>query len=113
MADDTNDDIEGAVELAAAIAGLRAALVSALEDSRKGPVRFRLEPVELTVQVGVTRTGSGTAGIRWHVLSLGGERSKQAATTQTLTLRLAPVLVDDSGQPLADTEQLIAGRDPK
>lgn len=106
--DETSQEPSGAeVELAAAIEALRSTLVRAAWDGESKRVRFRLEPVELTVQVGVTRTGKGSAGISWHVLSLGAEKSKQAVTTQTLTLRLTPVLFDEHGQPLADGDQLV------
>jgi hypothetical protein len=63
------------------------------------------------MQVGVTRAGKGSAGIRWHVLALGGERSREAVSTQTLRLRLAPVLFDEQGAVLAEAEQLISDRD--
>lgn len=99
------------VELSEAIEALRTALVAAWWDGQHKRVRFRVAPVELTVQVGVTRVGKGAAGIRWHVLSLGGERSREAATTQTLRLRLAPVLFDDQGNVLAEAEQLISDWD--
>jgi hypothetical protein len=112
MVDDVGEDQDGAgVELAAAIEALRSALVRAWWDGQGRRVRFRVEPVELTVQVGVTRVGKGSAGIQWRVLSLGGERSREAANTQTLKLRLAPVLFDDEGQALAEAEQLVADRD--
>lgn len=101
------------VELADAIEALRDALVRAWWDGQMSRVRFRVEPVELTVQVGVTRSGKGAAGVKWHVLALGGERSREAATTQTLRLRLAPVLFDEQGNVLAETEQLVAGREDK
>jgi hypothetical protein len=109
MADD--DDDPGWVGLTEAIEALRAALVAAWWDGRQRHVRFKVEPVELTMQVGVTRAGKGSAGIRWHVLALGGERSREAVTTQTLRLRLAPVLFDDQGNVLAEAEQLIFDRD--
>lgn len=102
---------EAGVELAAAIEALRSALIRAAYDGVTQRVRFRLEPVELTVHVGVTRTGKGSAGIKWHLLSLGGERSKENATTQTLTLRLTPVLHDDHDRPLPESEQLISDAD--
>jgi hypothetical protein len=106
-------DAEGpGVELSAAIEALRSALVRAWWDGSNSRVRFRVAPVELTVQVGVTRTGSGAAGIKWHVLNLGGERSKEAATTQTLVLQLTPVLFDEHGVELAAAEQLISDHEP-
>src|SRR6516225_1409958 len=64
-----NDDSQGWVELSEAIEALRTALVAAWWDGQHQRVRFRVAPVDLTVQVGVTRVGKGVAGIRWHVLS--------------------------------------------
>jgi hypothetical protein len=105
------DDDNNMAELSDAIEALRAALVRAWYDGRQRRVRFRIEPIELTIQAGVTKTGKGSAGIVWHVLTLGGERSREAATTQTLKLRLAPLLFDDDGNLLAEAEQLISGED--
>lgn len=104
---DSDDDNDGGVELAAAIEALRSALVRAWMNGENSRVRFKLEPVELTVQVGVTRTGKGSAGIRWHVLSLGGERAREVENTQTLKLQLTPVLFDDRGSALPEGEQFI------
>jgi hypothetical protein len=99
------------IELGDAIEALRDALVQAWWDGQKSRVRFRVEPVELTIQVGVTRTGKGAAGVKWHVLALGGERSRETAATQTLKVRLAPVVFDERGAVLAAAEQLIMGRE--
>jgi len=104
---DLDDDGLG-VELSQAIAELRAALLRSWWDGHRGLLRFRIEPVELTLQVAVTRTGKGSAGIKWHVLTLGAERAKEAVATQTLVLRLAPVLLDAEEKPRPDSEQLIS-----
>jgi hypothetical protein len=109
MADEDVDP--GWVGLTEAIEALRAALVAAWWDGQQRRVRFKVEPVELTMQVGVTRAGKGSAGVRWHVLALGGERSRESANTQTIRLRLAPVLFDEHGNVLAQAEQLISDRD--
>ncbi len=101
----------GTADLADAIEALRDALVKAWWDGQKSRVRFRVEPAELTLEVGVTKSGKGAAGVKWHVLTLGGERSREAVTTQTLRLRLAPVLFDEQGNLLAGAEQLISDRD--
>src|ERR1700733_4110425 len=74
-------------------------------------VRFKVEPVEMTVQIGVTKTGKGQAGVKWHILTLGGEKSNERAVTQTLRLRLTPVFYGENGHRLADEEQLISGAD--
>jgi hypothetical protein len=109
VAEDVAND--GWVGLPEAIESLRADLAAAWWDGRQHRVRFRVDPVELTVQVGVTKTGKGAAGIKWQILTLGGERSKEVATTQTLKLRLTPVLFDDQGKKLAKDEQLVSDRD--
>lgn len=109
MTDD--DGSSGWVGLPEAIEALRAALIAAWWDGKKRRVRFKVAPVELTMQVGVTRTGKGAAGIKWHVLALGGERSREAVSTQTLKLQLAPVLFDEQGNVLAEAEQLISDSD--
>jgi hypothetical protein len=98
----------GWVGLPEAIESLRADLAAAWSDSGRHRVRFRVEPVELTVRAGVTRTGKGSAGVKWYVLTLGGERSREVATTQTLKLRLIPVLFDDHGNALPGGEQFIS-----
>lgn len=98
----------GEVDLAEAIEALRDSLERAWMSSRGRRVRFKPEPVELTVQVGVTRTGKGSAGIRWHVLALSGERTNEHASLQVLKLQLTPVLHDEQGDRLADVEQFIS-----
>ena len=107
------DDAAGTgwVGLAEAIESLRADLAAAWWDGQRSRVRVRVEQVELTVQAGVTKTGTGSAGVKWHVLTLGGQRSREVAATQTLKLQLAPVLFDDQGVELPAGEQLISGRD--
>jgi hypothetical protein len=106
VADD--DSGTGGIDLAEAIEALRAELENAWRKGLGGRIRFRLQPVEMTVQAGVTRTGTGTAGVKWHVLALGGERSRQEVTTQTLVLRLDPILYSIGGDPFPDEDQTIA-----
>lgn len=102
---------DGWVELADAIEALRRQLTAAWWDGDHQRVRFRVEPVELTVQAGVTRIGKGNAGVKWHILALGGERSRETAVTQTLKLRLTPIFYDGCGHQLRDEDQLISGQD--
>jgi hypothetical protein len=102
---------DGWVGLPEAIEALRRDLAAAWWDGRGHRVRFRIEPVELTMQVGVTRESAGSAGIKWHILTLGGSRKHETAATQTLKLRLQPVLFDESGKPLAGQEQFVSDQD--
>jgi hypothetical protein len=106
-----DDAPDGWVNLSSAIEALRSDLATAWWDGQDKRVRFKVEPVELTVQAGVTKKGTGQAGVKWHILTLGGEKSRENAVTQTLKLKLAPVFYDKDGKPVPDTEALISGRD--
>lgn len=81
------------IGLAEAIAALREDLLAAIDAGEGSRMRFRLAPVELSLRVSVTKQGNGKIG--WQVLELGG--SYEAATVQTLTLRLEPVWRQDNG----------------
>jgi hypothetical protein len=64
-------------------------------------VRFKPSPVELTLQVAVTWEGKGIAGVRWWLIELGGEVSRQSAVTQTVKVTLEPKIFDEAtGEPL-------------
>jgi len=73
--------------LADAIAALRKELLAAVDEGQGEAMRFRLAPVELSLQVAVTKEADGKIG--WTILGLGGSYSSGA--TQTLALRLEPV----------------------
>jgi Trypsin-co-occurring domain 2 len=104
-----DSDPAGEVDLADAIRALRDALIQAIWDGRHSRIRFQMDPVDLTVNVGVTRTGGGTAGVKWHILTVAGERSRRLESAQTLKLRLTPVLLDENGD-VALGEMLVADR---
>jgi hypothetical protein len=89
---------DAAVGLADAIAALRKELLAAVAEGKDAAMRFRLAPVELSMQVAVTKDAEGKIG--WHVLGLGGSYS--SAVTQTLTLRLEPVWKQDGDSYTSD-----------
>ncbi len=86
------------IGLAAAIAALREELLLAVEAGDDADMRFRLAPIELSLQVAVTREGEGKIG--WKVLGLGG--SYESATTQVLKLQLEPVWLKGDGSYTSD-----------
>jgi hypothetical protein len=91
----------GAVPLSAGIAALREELTRAWWDGQNQTVRFKPSPVDLTLQVAVTWEGKGTGGVRWWLIELGGEVSRQSAVTQTVKLTLEPKIFDEkTGEPL-------------
>ncbi len=89
---------DATVGLAAAIAALRLELLAAMDEGNDAPMKFRLAPIELSLQVAVTKEAGGKIG--WHVLGLGG--SYASATTQTLAVRLDPVWRKDDGSYTSD-----------
>ena len=107
---------ESLVGLASAIEALRDELTVAWASSTHQRLRFRPVSIELTVQVTVTKTGKGSGGIKWWLVELGGERSAESATTQTLKLALEPVGVDHAGhlikKKISDPDLAVPG-DPE
>jgi hypothetical protein len=98
--DRSEDSPKGVVPLSSAIAALRDELTKAWWDGRHRSVRFRPSPVELTLQVAVTSAGKGNAGVRWWLIELGGEVSRESVATQTVKVTLDPVMLDEHGEPL-------------
>jgi hypothetical protein len=75
------------VGLSEAVESLRAELMKAVEAGKDQPMQFSVEPVELIAQVAVSKEADGKIG--WSLLGIGG--SWESVSTQTLTLKLAPV----------------------
>jgi len=96
------------VDLADAIRALRHNLEQAAQEGLDSPIAFLVEPVELSIQVAVTKDVNGKIG--WSVLGVGA--SLDSATTQTLVLRMQPAtrrpdgtlenLTISDGRPPAD-----------
>jgi hypothetical protein len=84
---------EAVIGLAAAVEALRRELAEALEAGRDQDIQFGLEPIELIVQAAVSKEANGKVG--WTILGVGG--SYESARTQTLTLRLTPMLRTGGG----------------
>jgi hypothetical protein len=89
------DNITG---LADAIDALRAELNDAMARGEGAGVRFRVKPVELTVQAVVTKGVDGRIG--WSVLGIGGKL--ESASTQILKLELEPVVKTETGTYTTD-----------
>ncbi|MDN4646318.1 trypco2 family protein [Arthrobacter sp. PsM3] len=81
------------VGLAEAIEALRSQLMQAAAAGDGQVMRFSIEPVELTVQLAVTKDADGKIG--WEIFGVGGGYERVA--TQTLTLKLAPLWEREDG----------------
>jgi hypothetical protein len=62
-------------------------------------VQFPVTGVQLEFHVGVTRTGEGSAGVKFWVVELGGAGSYAREEVQTVTVTLGEP-VDQNGDPV-------------
>jgi len=107
---------EGLVGLSEALIALREELLAAWQEGENGErggrrLRFRVpEPIELTIQTAVTKKAGANAGVKWWLVSLGGEASRGSEVTQTLRLRLAPVMYDPETGHAVDVVEIDSSR---
>lgn len=77
--------------LAHTIAAVRRDLAEAMLEGQDKSIQFRTGPVELELEVGVTNTGGGEAGVRLYVVTLSGKGEREKTTTQRVKLTLQPI----------------------
>lgn len=78
------------IELASVIRDLREELEQAVEAGEGQALRFELGPIELEVQVAVEHSGQDGGRVRFWVVELGRERTREATDTQRIKLVLTP-----------------------
>lgn len=83
------------VALADAVALVRQELLRAMATSDTTGLRFPVGQITLTFQVGLTRSGTGSAGLQLWVFELGAEGSVASETIQTVTVVLDPPVTRD------------------
>jgi hypothetical protein len=79
------------IELAELLSSLRAEISRARLDSANKDVRFRVDSIDLELQVAVENAAEADAGVRFWVVSMGGKGSVKSAETQVIRLRLGAV----------------------
>ena len=82
--------VEDGLELAQALDSLIDALGRASRHAQQEDSACQLEPVELTLQVTLSRTGPGTDGIKWRVLGADREALPHAGSVHSLKMRFTP-----------------------
>lgn len=108
MAADEADPV--GVGLAEAIGQVRGELERAIEEGSQSAVAFRAGPVELEFEVAFTRTGGVQGGFQLSVLSLGAQRGRSAAATNTVKVTLTPVDRQGRDKLIGDTGARDAGK---
>ena len=68
--------------------------------SQDDELRFRVGPIELDFEIGVTKERGVDAGVRFWVLSLGAKGSYENVRTQHLKLTLIPKDLTSSDENL-------------
>jgi hypothetical protein len=85
------------VQLADAIAALRAEIEKARRASEEASLRFRIGPVQLEFELTLEKETGADAGIRFWVVSIGAKGSLASARTHRVKLTLTPEM--DDGEP--------------
>ncbi|MER6530611.1 trypco2 family protein [Streptomyces sp. NPDC001508] len=91
------------IELADLLTSLRSEIDRARLAAAGQDVRFRINSIDLELQVAVEKTAEANAGVRFWVVSLGGKGGGKSAQTHTVKLSLAAET--DTG------EQVLTGDD--
>jgi hypothetical protein len=94
------------LELADVLVGLRREIQAAQDRAKGENLRFRVDAIEVEVKVGVTSKEAGKAGVKFMVLEMGADLSRELQSMQTLRLKLTPESAD--GEPTR-----VSGQDSK
>lgn len=86
------------IELADLLTSLRSEINRARLDAMGDDVRFRVDSIELELQVAVEKAVEAEAGVRFWVISLGGKGSAKAMDTHVVKLGLTAQTA--SGEPV-------------
>lgn len=90
------------IGLVEAIQAVREEVVQAVLAGAQRPLKFPLEGIQLTFQVGVTRDSATGGKLKFWVLELGREQRHQQQSVHTVMVNLGAPL-DDAGQPFKVT----------
>ncbi|MFE7890660.1 trypco2 family protein [Streptomyces sp. NPDC057412] len=98
------------IELATLLASLRSEINRARLDAAGQEVRFRINSIDLELQVAVEKSAEANAGVRFWVVSLGGRGGVKSAETHVVKLSLTAET--DTGEPVLtgdDISGLLSG----
>lgn len=91
MGNRDTDLAKSAIPLAKAIQDLRSELLQAVAEGGGKELRFKLEPIELELNLGMTYNGGANANVKFWVLEIGAKVDAESTTTHKLKLKLNPV----------------------
>ncbi|MFE2558932.1 trypco2 family protein [Streptomyces sp. NPDC059352] len=76
------------IELADLLASLRSEIGRARLEAANEDVRFRIDSIDLELQVTVEKSAEANAGMKFWVVSLGGKAGAKSGQTHTVRLSL-------------------------
>ncbi|MFC9794315.1 trypco2 family protein [Streptomyces sp. NPDC057695] len=76
------------IELADLLASLRSEISRARLESTNADVKFRIDSIDLELQVSVEKSADANAGVTFWVVSLGGKAAAKNAQTHTVRMTL-------------------------
>jgi hypothetical protein len=102
--DDHADERAGGLELGLVelIRALRAELFEASKAGANNELAFEVGPIDLDLEVVVTKGGQGSAGVKFWVLTASGGGTHQSARTQKLHLQLKPITASGTNLRVKD-----------
>jgi hypothetical protein len=90
MAEDLQEELGKNIPLSEMIQTLRTELQVALSAGAGQSVHFEVEKVDLELKVAVKRVGKAKGGVKFWVISIGGEVGGESNMTHTFKIALAP-----------------------
>jgi Trypsin-co-occurring domain 2 len=96
------------IGLADAIKALRQELAMAMEEGQEKSVRFELGPVEMEFLLQVTKDAGGSAGVKFWIVSLGGQAGISSGSTHRVKLALTPKDAFGESPLISDTEKTLS-----
>jgi hypothetical protein len=88
------------IPLSKAIEDLRSELLTAMSQGVGRELRFRLQPIDLELELGMTWNGEANAEVKFWVIGMGAKATYEKSTTHRLKLTLEPVGPDGKSEPL-------------
>lgn len=85
------------LKLSEMIEALRVELAVAAKAGDGQELRFEVGPIDLEVEIAVTKTITGGAGVEFWVVKAGADRERADAVTHRVKVTLHPKRADNSG----------------
>ncbi len=87
------------IELSKMLAKLRSELFDANAASEGSTIRMLVEEAEIELKLSVQEDAKAEGGLKFYIFNVGGSATSGSTETQTLRLKLKPVVQPPDGGP--------------